>query len=321
MPKKRNPSSDIGKWEFNKIHWDDARVFLAIARAGTLSGASKALGVGIATATRRIERLESALNLRLFVRDQLGYKLTDEGLSLIPQAEALEQAGYAFGSAAQGHDDGVSGHVRIATAQGLADHLIIPALPNLLRKHAELSVEVVTSISIVNLHRRDADLAIRMVRPDRGNVTIRRLGKLGFGLYGSESYISSRTDSAQTHPYDNDDFIGWAETQHHLPTAQWVQKTLRGRNCKISTTNLSAQFSAAHAGLGLAVLPHFIAQQQGLVCIQHEVDCNQPIWLAIHSDLAHSRRIRVVAEFLSELVSENRQQLEFGDENRRPKNK
>ncbi|NOI76024.1 LysR family transcriptional regulator [Vibrio coralliilyticus] len=312
MAKKHNQFSEFGNNKHSRLNWDDARVFLAIARAGTLSGASKTLRIGIATATRRLERLENALELRLFVRDQLGYKLTDEGLSLIPQAEALEQAGYAFGSAAQGTDDGVSGHVRLATAQGLADHLIIPALPNLLSKHDGLNVEVETSVSTVNLHRRDADMAIRMIRPERGNVTIRRLGDLGFGLYGSESYLNRRPRSKQTNPYVNDDFIGWTETQQHLPAAQWIQKTLRGRTCKLTTSSLSAQFSAVHAGLGLSILPHFIAKQQGLICIENEVGCNQPIWLAIHSDLAHSRRIRVVADFLSELIYENQESLEFG---------
>lgn len=130
MVKSSNPISKIGNQGRRKnIHWDDTRIFLAVARVGTLSSASKMLGIGIATTSRRLDRLEEALGFRLFSRDQIGYKLTDEGMALISQAEALEQAGSAFGEAAQINDNDVSGNVRLATAQGFADHLIIPALP------------------------------------------------------------------------------------------------------------------------------------------------------------------------------------------------
>ena len=114
-----------------KLCWDDTKVFLAIVREGTLSGAAKTLKLGIATTYRRLERMEEVLGYRLFIRDQQGYKLTDEGRILVSQAEILEQAGHAFDAMATGVNAGVSGHVRLATAQGLADHLIIPALPKL----------------------------------------------------------------------------------------------------------------------------------------------------------------------------------------------
>ena len=180
MLKSGNQISDIG----NQLHWDDARVFLAMPNS-TLSGASKLLGTGIATTSRRLERLENALQVRLFTRSQL-YRLTDDGADLISQAEILEQAGFAFSAVAKGKDTRVSGHVRLATAQGLADELIIPALPDFIDAHPNLTLEIVTSVSVVNLHKRDADLAIRMVRPDTGNISIRRIGHLGFGLYASE---------------------------------------------------------------------------------------------------------------------------------------
>lgn len=301
-----NQISDIGKKrEKQHLNWDDARIFLAIAREGTLSSASKALKLGIATTSRRLERLEDALGIRLFTRDQLGFKLTDEGSALISHAEALEQAGYAFGTATRGNNESVMGHVRLATAQGLADYLIIPALPALMESHPNLTIEIVTSVSTVNLHRRDADMALRMVRPERGNVSIRRLGELGFGLYASKHYLQRKTSYDPSSTFEHDDFIGWSETQQHLPAAQWLERTLRGKPCRLTTTSMSAQISAVEAGIGMSVLPHFIAQQKDLVCVESDIGCNQPIWLAIHSDLAQSRRIRVVAEFLSKLVIEH----------------
>ncbi|NOH73192.1 LysR family transcriptional regulator [Vibrio pectenicida] len=309
MAKISNQFSDIG----NQLNWDDTRVFLAIARTGTLSGASKLLGTGIATTSRRLERLESALSIRLFTRSQLGYRLTDEGADLISQAETLEQAGFAFGVAASVKDNTVSGHVRLATAQGLADDFIIPALPDFIEAYPNLTIEIVTSVTRVNLHKHDADLAIRMVRPDCGNISIRRLGKLGFGLYAAESYLQRKPRYENSGQLENHDFIGWSEHQQHLPAAQWLTRTLRGRPCRLTTTSLSAQVRAVQAGIGLAILPHFIGQQRELVCIQSDVGCDQPIWSAVHTDLLHSRRVRAVTEFLSDLIQTKSQALAGDD--------
>lgn len=252
---------------------------------------------------------EAALGLSLFSRHQNGYRLTDDGAALLERAEALEQAAEAFaeGSAAQTE---IAGRVRLATAETLANHLIIPALPELTDQYPDLSLEVVTDVQTLNLHRRDADLAIRMVKPERGNVTIRRLGTLGYGLYASQGYIAGRTAKCEDARFDTDRFIGWCETYGHLPAAQWVERILRGRAPILATTTLSAQVSATVAGVGLAVLPHFIARQNHLVCLEANLGIDQGIWLAIHSDLAQSRRVRVVAEFFASLIHEAREKLE-----------
>lgn len=305
----RNSISDNGKKEVGRLRWDDARVFLAIARSGSLSGAAASLGNGLATVSRRIERLEAALGLALFSRHQNGYRLTDDGAALLERAEALEQAAEAFaeGSAAQTE---IAGRVRLATAETLANHLIIPALPKLTDQYPDLSLEVVTDVQTVNLHRRDADLAIRMVKPQRGNVAIRRLGTLGYGLYASRGYMGRRMPRHEDARFDSDPLVGWCETHAHLPAAQWVERMLRGRAPVLTTTTLSAQVSATVAGVGLAVLPHFIARQNDLVCLQGDLGIDQGIWLAIHADLAQSRRVRVVAEFFASLIRESRERLE-----------
>lgn len=304
--KNRKQISEIGKHGTGRLRWDDARVFLAIARTGSLSGAATSLGAGLATVSRQIERLEAALGLTLFSRHQNGYRLTDDGAALLERAETLEQAAEAFteGSAAQA---GIAGRVRLATAETLANHIIIPALPKLTNQYPDLTLEVVTDVPAVNLHRRDADLAVRLVKPERGNVTIRRLGTLGFGLYASRVYAEHRRDDARL---EADRFITWCETYGHLPAARWVERALRGRAPALATTTLSAQLAAAISGVGLAVLPHFLGRQSDLVCLQSDLGIDQEIWLAVHSDLAQSRRVRVVADFLASMLREAKQELE-----------
>ncbi|AUL45917.1 LysR family transcriptional regulator [Bordetella trematum] len=288
-----------------QIQWDDARIFLAIARAGTLSGAATTLEMGVATVSRRLDRLEAALGVPLFSRHQSGYSLTDDGEALLEHAEALEHAGQAFGEAAQQQGQ-VAGCVRLATAENLANALIVPSLPTLFAAHPELRVEIVSGVQTVNLHRRDADLAVRMVKPEAGNVTIKRLGTLGFGLYGARGYVNARSSGADAATFDDDRFIGWAESHSHLPAAKWIARMLRGRPCQMEANTLSAQMAATTAGIGLAVLPHFLARQAGLVCLLPELGADQPIWLAIHSNLAHSRRVRAVADHLIQLFDDQK---------------
>lgn len=291
-----------------RLKWDDAPVFLAVARTGTLTGAADMLGAGIATVSRRIQRLENALGMPLFVHHQTGYKLTDEGAALLPRAETLEDAmlGFRAGVTAQA---GVTGHVRLATAENLANPIIIPTLPALLDRHPHLTLDVVTDVATANLHRREADLAVRMVRPTGGNVTIRRIGTLGFGLYGAPGYMATRRAHPEEGLLENDRFIGWSERQNTLPAAQWVDRTLRGRAPVLMTSTLAAQMAAVQAGIGLAVLPHFLAREAGLQRLPVELGLDQPICLVLHSDLSASQRVRVVADHLAETFRQNGDRL------------
>lgn len=290
------------------MNWDDMPVFLAVVRTGTLTGAAATLGIGVATVSRRIERLEQVLGVPLFAHHQTGYKLTDQGEALLPRAEALDDAMRGFQSNVDAEAD-VIGHVRLATAENLANPIIIPTLAPLLERHPNLTLEVMTDVATVNLHRRDADLAVRMVRPTQGNVSVRRIGTVGFGLYGSTTYMAERTESVEDSVLANDRMIGWTERQSLLPAAQWMERMLRGRSPALLTTTLSAQFSAVKADLGLAILPHFIAQEAGLQRLPMELGLDQPIWLVIHSDLSASQRIRVVADHLVETIKRNTHKL------------
>ncbi|MCT1422283.1 LysR family transcriptional regulator [Klebsiella aerogenes] len=289
------------KADFN---WDDTRIFLAVARSGTLSGAAETMDMGIATLSRRLDRLEKSLAVPLFSRHQSGYRLTDDGEALLARAEALEHAGLAFGETARLQGN-VAGLVRLATSDNLAAYFILPSLNGLMEKYPDLRVEVLSGVQSVNLHRRDADLAIRMVKPESGNLTLKRLGKVGFGLYSADTGLAGSTDVAFNHAQ----YIGWPESHQHLPAARWITRTLRGRPCRVEANTLLAQLSAVSAGLGLGVLPHFMARKNGLQCVNADIGVVQTLWLVMHSDLAHSRRVRVVADHLIALFDEIKDQL------------
>ncbi|MEP2783623.1 MAG: LysR family transcriptional regulator [Pseudoruegeria sp.] len=291
-----------------RLVWDDTRAFLAVARHGTLTSAATSLGVGIATLSRHIDRLEATLNLPLFIRLQSGYQLTEDGQELVEKAEQMEAAALSFSTRAVARAE-ISGKIRLATAETLATSLILPALGEFRRKHPNLLIEIVTDINTANLHRRDADIAVRLLKPERGNVTVKRLGTLAYGLYCSQEYASLRKVESDAASYDLDDFIAWSELQAHLPSAQWIERILHGRQAALHTTSLIAQVAAAKASLGLAVLPHFVAQDAKLICLDADLGFDQPIYLVMQADLSHSPRTRALADFLSDLVRSNRGRL------------
>lgn len=284
--------------------WDDIPVFLAVARAGSLSGAASALSIGLATVSRRVERLEARLRCPLFLRHHTGYRLTEDGAALIERAEEMEAAAKAFGSGLPEEPE-VSGTVRLATAENLAAALILPALPRLRRAHPRLTLEIATDIATVNLHRRDADIALRMIKPERGHVSLQRVGTLGYGLYAAQSYVEGRAGSLDF-DLERDELIAWAVGYGHLPAAQWIERALRGRAPAVLTTSLAAQVAGCAAGLGLAVLPHLLARRRELICLDADLGIDQSIWLVTQTDLASSRRVQAVARFLREIVSEHR---------------
>ncbi|SNY93592.1 transcriptional regulator, LysR family [Cohaesibacter sp. ES.047] len=288
--------------------WDDLRIFLAISREGTLSGAAKRLRLGLATVSRRMERLEASVGQPLFVRQQTGYRLTEDGTAMVERAEEMEATARSLTSGMAEKPE-VSGRVRLATAENLATGLLLPKLPDFRAKYPRLTIDLVTDIATVNLHRRDADLALRMVKPDRGHVSLQSLGTLGYGLYASDSYLAQRASNADAAKFEADDFITWGEAQAHLPAAQWMESRLQGRAPVLSTSSVATQLAACRAGVGFAILPHFLARREGLICLDGELGIDQTIWLVTQSDLIRSRRIQVVAEFCRSIVRQHRDAL------------
>lgn len=234
------------------MNWDDNRVFLSLAREGTLSGAAAQLGAGVATVSRRVERLEKALGVPLFLRHQTGYRLTDQGEALLPRAEAVELAMLEMQSQAS-KDAEIRGLVRLATVETLVNRFVVPALQPVLTANPGLDVEILFSAAMVNIHRHDADLALRMVRPERGNLLARHLAWMGMGLYGpADGPGQMRLVCWPAGNSYGDEFRQWAGALAGKAQAQLAINTLAG------------QVAAVQRGMGVAILPHFLARDAGL---------------------------------------------------------
>jgi DNA-binding transcriptional LysR family regulator len=292
------------------MEWDDLRFFLAVARLGGLTGASEHLRVSPSTVGRRLSQLEQTLGSTLFAHHQTGYLLTDDGKALFAHAERVEDAVLELERVAMGRDLEAHGVVRLATAENIANFVIIPALPAFMARYPGIILELVTGIGSVNLAKHEADLALRLKRPEQGNVNIKRLGAQHFGLYASRDYLAAFRATGKS--FAEIDLITWADGFAFLPMTGWVNDLLDGRGPRLRTSSLFAQVVAVREGLGAAVLPCFIADGDP-VFERIEVSgdpVTQDLWLVIHRDLAASSRVRAVATFIEELISSQRKRFE-----------
>lgn len=287
------------------MDWNDLRFFLAVARTNSLTKTAATLKVSQSTVSRRIGALESSLRTSLFLHHQTGYFLTDAGQALLSYAEEVESRVGALEHAFAGRDGDAAGSVRLATAETLANHLIIPALPQLQADYPAIRLELITGVNTVSVVRNDADIALRLVRPEQNTLKIRKAGVMASAVYAAESYLRAHPAPPDA-PLRGRRFITWDSSFSHLPAARWFDEQVEDKTSMLATTSLVTQLSAVNAGLGLAVLPCFIAARQpGLVEVLPPGQVlSEDLWLVTHADLIASARIKAVAEFLMTLLAQ-----------------
>jgi len=291
------------------MDWNDLRYFLAVARTGSLTLASSSLGVSQSTVSRRIGELETSIGTSLFRRHQTGYFLTDEGQEVLRHAELVEDSVMALETGAAGLDRNPVGTVRLATSENLAIDLVIPALAAFRERYPGIRLEILTGTATAELERREADIALRVVRPVRGNLKFRRVGHMTYSVYGSREYVE-RHPARDGEPLGGRHAIAWDNAHAHLPAATWLAREHPSCRIAMITSSLATQIAAVRAGLGLAVIPDFLTvKDDGFVrVIPPERLFSAEVWLVTHADLAASARIRALADFLcNEVLQRNRE--------------
>jgi len=284
------------------MDWNDLRYFLTVARTASLTQAASELKVSQSTVSRRIVELEDDLGVALFQRHQTGYFLTDEGREVLRHAEQVEDSILALERGAVGLDKDPQGVVRLATSENLATDLIIPALPAFCERYPGICLEIITSTVAAELGRREADIALRVVRPTRGNLTIRSVGRMTYSVYGSRAYLD-RHPYVEGEPLGGRRFITWDDSHAFMPAAAWLKREHPGCKIALVTSSLPSQIVAVRAGLGLAVIPDFLAVGDDLVrVIPSERLFSNKVWLVTHADLVASARVRAVGDFLADRV-------------------
>lgn len=285
------------------MEWDDFKYFLAVARGGNLTRAARSLKVSVATASRRIAQLERRLEARLFESRNGGYTLTAAGEATRLKAEEIERAVLAIERQAAGRDRRPTGKVSIATGDDIAAFVVAPRLAEFERRFPAISIDLAASFDIANLSRREADVALRTVRPAVGDLALRHIGWWNLGLYAAKSYAEKHQLRPGKIDLGHAAIITWAEAYSHMNGAAWLAENAPGARIGLTANSRVIQLAACKAGLGVAVLPSLAADRDPdlIRLAPPEKVVSVKLWLVVHRDLVRTARIRVVMDFLAEI--------------------
>jgi len=277
------------------LAWDDLRFVLAVARSGNLRAAAATLGVNHSTMFRRLNAAEQALGAKLFERLAAGYRPTEAGLRLIEAAERMETEALALDRDLTGRDTRLTGALRVTASETLAFGMLTGEIARFRALHSGIVIELLVDNRVLDLSRREADIALRATRPAQGDLFGRKLADVRWCFYGAASakgLPKTRRDLAR-HP-----IIRWAEATQPTKAAAWLARHLADAPAGYRTGSLVNQFMAAKAGLGLALLPCYLGDaDEGLVRVLGPLpDLTTELWLVTHRSLKDTARIRAFME-------------------------
>ncbi|WJM36662.1 LysR family transcriptional regulator [Pseudomonas aeruginosa] len=274
--------------------WEDLRFFCSFAREGSLAAASRSLCVDHATVARRISSLEKSLNLKLVDRRQRSYLLTESGHRIAEMAGRISESAFAIERFAEVEQDTVEGEVIVTAPPAFVGTLIAPHVGKLNQSFPKLRLRLLATKEVKSLSRREADIAITLTRPHEQTSVVKRLGQLRFALCASAAYLANTEDHV---------FIAYDESVEDTPQHSWLRKQVNGRPCVFFSNDLRIQAIAAAGGAGVALLPDYLAKEYGLVQAGlGGAALIQDIWLSVHEDVRHTRRIGAVLDFLTACI-------------------
>lgn len=286
-------------------NWDDLRLFLAVAREGSLSGAARVLGITHSTVFRRIGAFEERLGVRLFERLPNGYALTQAGEEMRDSTARIEEEIAALALKVAGQDQRPSGEIRITTTDLLAVGLLPRHLAAFRTEWPGIEIKVVVADTVLDLTRREADIALRIGNPADETLVGRRVGKLGFAVYAATGPIYQEAADIQAA-----DWIGYGSA--HGPLSRRMARWWPEMRQVYRTNSINAAHAAARAGIGLAVLPYAIGDRDPELVREAPLpeEFFLDLWLLTHQDLRNTARVRAFLDFITTALSEDADLLE-----------
>lgn len=286
------------------LSWDDVKIFLALCRGRTVKSAAMKLRVDASTVSRRLAALEEVLSTKLFARGRDGITLTEAAETLMPVAEEIEGAMTRFATAAERleHDDVIEGVVRITCPPDVAEVIVAPLLGELHAHHPALHVVLDPGESVVDLTRREADLALRTVRPKGGDLVVTRLATTRWVVAATPKLARSLGTLKR---WTDAPWIGWGDRCASLAAARWLTKHVRVEPV-MRSNSLGVQLAATRTGVGVVLVPQSSLAHYALVPIKLSTSLlasaaewpEDDLFLVTHEVLRNVPRIRVVWEMI-----------------------
>lgn len=283
------------------LKWDDVRVFLALVRSGSITEAAGELDMDTSTVSRRLASLEETIGTVLFERSRDGVRPNAAADELVPDAQEVEAAMRRIGALAEGLEVTAEGVVRISVPPILAESFVVPRLGALRSAYPRLRLEVHASSAMADLTRREADLALRLIRPQSGDLVSTRVLTNEYGVFGTSALVASLGALSDWHEAP---FIGWTAEFAQIPAARWLSRWAPAVEPVLRTNGLGAQLVAAQQGLGLAVLPTLLAtglsRPQTTTRLEESLSTlpREDVWLVGHAALRRVPRVAVTWDFL-----------------------
>lgn len=280
------------------IQWDDLKLARAVAEAGSLSGAARALGVSHATVHRRLNGLEKALGVRLFDRGPDGYVPTPAGEEAVAQAARMAESALEIERRVVGRDLRPSGTVRVTTTDSLLVGLLAPLVERFGAAHPEIRLELITSNRPFDLSRREADVAIRPGDAPPETLVGRRAGAIPQAIYAARSGPLA-VDPARA------PWIGADESMRYRALDRWMAGEGHDGRCVLRVDSVLSMQAAARTGLGVAALPLYLGDSDpALLRIGDPIpELQSDLWLLTHADLRRTARVRALLDFLYDALS------------------
>lgn len=291
--------------DHNQPDWNLLRAFAATAEAGSLSAAARQLGLSQPTLSRQIAALESRLSLMLFERNGRYLQLTDAGRELLPHARDMGAAARQMALVASGQQSDLSGLVRITASEVYSAYLLPPILKDLRRRAPQITSEIVAGDDIRNLMAREADIALRNVRPEQPNLVARLVSERTGYFYAATSYLDTRGRPETIPELQDHDWIGMGDTDRYLGYMAQLGLALTADHLPLRSVSGIAAWEMCKAGLGILPMDREIAKATpGLEPLLPEhLAVSFPIWLVAHREVHTSPRIRLVFDLLAEALS------------------
>jgi DNA-binding transcriptional LysR family regulator len=286
------------------LDWNDFRMVLAIARAGGLVRAAAVLGVNHSTIFRRLNGLEERLGVQLFERLPGGYEPTDGGAQVIAAAERIEAEALTLERDLAGRDARLSGRLRVTSSETLAFRMLTAEIVRFRAAHPGVEIELVIENRQLDLSRREADLAFRATRPTQGDLFGRKLADIAWAVYGAEAYLATRGTLAAPGELAAHAVIGWDSAAAGVKAAQWLADTVPESAIVYRSSSLINQLLAVKAGIGLAVLPCYLADPEAELrrALPPIRELTRELWLITHSALKSTARVRAFMDIVGEGV-------------------
>ena len=286
------------------MQWDDLRIFLAIAREGSISGAAKRLAVQHSTVSRRLRSLEELLETRLIERKASGYELTEAGEELKLSASKIEVEILGFEGTRSGQDTDATGELRVSAINNMASSVLMPMFASFSKAYPKIELHIQVTNKFVKLAERDADIAIRLTNTPLDTLIGTRLTTVASAVYGSRDYCArlwARTTEEK--------WLGVECCGFHMA---WTKEACPDKNHNFFVDDTLLTLAALKAGAGLAFLPCFMGDSEpSLVRFRApETQYDLGLWLVYHRDLRRTKRVRLFREHMQQEVREVRSLFE-----------